>query len=381
MPIVVPFYESNGLSMKDIMILQAVYSIAIVVLEVPSGYLADVIGRRKTLILGAVFGTFGFATYSFSHGFTGFLVAEIILGIGQSCISGADSAMLYDSLLEKGEEKKYTRFEGRITSLGNVAEAVAGIAGGLLAGITLRTPYFAQTFVALIALPAAITLVEPTRKVPLIKAGLKEIIHIARFALFRDRPLRRNILFSAITGTATLTMAWFAQPFFEYTRIDIAWFGILWTTLNLTVAITSYTAHRLERKLGQRGSILLIALLIPLGYLALSRFHLPGGLFVLYLFYLVRGYATPVLKDYINRITASSIRATVLSVRNFIIRLLFALTGPLLGWIKDVYSLPQALLLAGFIFMIISILTAILFISSGKDMEQARDYSSNTRPS
>jgi len=381
MPIVVPFYESNGLSMKDIMVLQAVYSIAIVVLEIPSGYLADVIGRRKTLILGAVFGTFGFATYSFSFGFMGFLVAEIILGIGQSCISGADSAMLYDSLLEKGEENKYTRFEGRITSLGNVAEAVAGIAGGLLAGITLRTPYFAQTFVALIALPAAITLVEPTRKVPLIKAGIMEIVHIARFALFTDRPLRRNILFSAITGTATLTMAWFAQPFFEYTRIDIAWFGILWTTLNLTVAITSYTAHRLEHKLGQRRSILLIALMIPMGYLALSRFHLPGGLIILYIFYLIRGYATPVLKDYINRITASNIRATVLSVRNFIIRLLFALTGPLLGWVKDIYSLPQALLLAGFIFLVISLLTAILFISSGKEMERIRDYTSKTRPS
>ena len=381
MPIVVPFYESNGLSMKDIMVLQAVYSIAIVILEIPSGYLADVIGRRKTLILGAVFGTFGFATYSFSFGFMGFLVAEIILGIGQSCISGADSAMLYDSLLEKGEENKYTRFEGRITSLGNVAEAVAGIAGGLLAGITLRTPYFAQTFVALIALPAAITLVEPTRKVPLIKAGIMEIVHIARFALFTDRPLRRNILFSAITGTATLTMAWFAQPFFEYTRIDIAWFGILWTTLNLTVAITSYTAHRLEHKLGQRRSILLIALMIPMGYLALSRFHLPGGLIILYIFYLIRGYATPVLKDYINRITASNIRATVLSVRNFIIRLLFALTGPLLGWVKDIYSLPQALLLAGFIFLVISLLTAILFISSGKEMERIRDYTSKTRPS
>lgn len=381
MPIVVPFYESNGLSMKDIMILQAVYSIAIVILEVPSGYLADVIGRRKTLILGAVFGTFGFATYSFSFGFAGFLIAEIILGIGQSCISGADSAMLYDSLLEKGEEKKYTRFEGRITSLGNVAEAVAGIAGGVLAGITLRTPYFAQTFVALIALPAAITLVEPSRKVPLIKAGLMEIVRIARFALIIDRPLRRNILFSAITGTATLTMAWFAQPFFEYTNIDIAWFGILWTTLNLTVAITSYTAHRLERKLGQRRSIVLIALLLPLGYLALSRFHLPGGLIILYLFYLVRGYATPVLKDYINRITASPIRATVLSVRNFIIRLLFALTGPLLGWVKDIYSLPQALLLAGFIFLVISLLTAILFVSSGKEMDTIRNYTSKTRPS
>ncbi len=381
MPIVIPFYESNGLSMKDIMILQAVYSIAIVVLEVPSGYMADVIGRKKTLIIGAIFGTLGFTTYSLSFGFMGFLVAEIILGIGQSCISGADSAMLYDSLLDKGEEKQYTRFEGRITSLGNVAEAIAGILGGLLAGLTIRAPYIAQTFVAFIALPAALTLVEPTRQIPLIKAGMMEIVRIARFALITDRPLRRNILFSAITGTATLTMAWFAQPFFEYAMIDIAWFGILWTTLNLTVAITSYTAHRLEKKLGQRWSVLLIALLIPLGYLALSQFNAPIGLLVLYLFYLVRGYATPVLKDYINRITASHIRATVLSVRNFIIRLLFALTGPLLGWVKDIYSLPQALMLAGFIFLIISILTAILFIRSGKEMESVRDYTSNTRPS
>jgi uncharacterized membrane protein YvlD (DUF360 family) len=108
---------------------------------------------------------------------------------------------------------------------------------------------------------------------------------------------------------------------------------------------------------------------------------MPAGLLVLYLFYLVRGYATPVLKDYINRITASNIRATVLSVRNFIIRLLFALTGPLLGWMKDIYSLPQALLLAGIIFLVLSGITAILFISSGKEMEHVRDYTSNTSPS
>jgi MFS family permease len=381
MPIVVPFYESNGLAMKDIMILQAVYSIAIVVLEIPSGYLADVIGRRKTLILGALFGILGFATYSFSYGFLGFLIAEIILGIGQSCISGADSAMLYDSLLERGEEKKYSRYEGRVISLGNMAEAAAGIMGGLLAGITLRTPYIAQSFVAFIALPAAITLVEPTRMVPLMKGGIMEIVHIGRFALFGDRSLRRNILFSAIIGTATLTMAWFAQPFFEFTKIKIGWYGILWTTLNLTVALTSYTAHRLESKLGQKWSILIIALLIPLGYLALGRFHLSSGLIILYLFYLVRGYATPVLKDYINRITESHIRATVLSVRNFIIRLLFAVTGPMLGWIKDLYSLQEALTLAGIIFLVLSILTAILFLAIGKEINQISSYRSRTSPS
>jgi MFS family permease len=381
MPIVVPFYENNGLSMKDIMVLQAVYSIAIVVLEIPSGYLADVIGRKKTLIIGAVFGTMGFTTYSLSFGFTGFLIAEIILGIGQSCVSGADSAMLYDSLLEKGAESKYTRFEGRITSIGNLAEAVAGILGGLLAGISLRYPYIAQAFVAFIALPSALTLSEPSRMVPLMKAGLMEIVQIARFSLFQDQVLRRNIFLSAVTGTATLTMAWFAQPFFEYSGIGIAWFGILWTSLNLTVAITSYTAHWLETRMGQARSVLLITIMLPAGYLALSRFHTPAGLVVLYIFYLVRGYATPVLKDYINRVTASHIRATVLSVRNFVIRLIFALAGPLLGWVKDLYTLPRALMLAGLIFFVFGILMAFLFMASTREMSTVRDYPSRTSPS
>jgi MFS family permease len=208
-----------------------------------------------------------------------------------------------------------------------------------------------------------------------------EIIRIANFALFRDKPLRRNIFFSAITGTATLTMAWFAQPFFEYSKIDIIWFGVLWTSLNLTVAITSYSAHHIERHLGRKKSILLIALLIPGGYLALGRFHEPTGLMILYLFYLVRGFASPVLKDYINRLTSSHIRATVLSVRNFIIRFLFALTGPMFGWIKDLYSLPQALTLAGIVFLVLSLIAGLLFISSGRLMNRVRDYSSRTRPS
>ena len=82
MPIIVLFYQENGLSLRDVLTLQAIYSIAIIVLEIPSGYLADVWGRKNTIILGAILGTLGFAVYSFSYGFLGFLIAELILGIG-----------------------------------------------------------------------------------------------------------------------------------------------------------------------------------------------------------------------------------------------------------------------------------------------------------
>lgn len=140
MPVVVLFYQSNGMGMQDIFTLKAIYSIAIVAMEVPSGWMADVWGRKKTLFAGSILGATGFLIYSFSFGFWAFAVAEIVLGIGHACVSGADSAMLYDSLKASGKTDQYTKNEGRITSAGNFAEAFAGVLGGLLAAISLRTP-------------------------------------------------------------------------------------------------------------------------------------------------------------------------------------------------------------------------------------------------
>ena len=161
MPVVVLFYQNNGMGMHEIFILKAIYSVAIVAMEIPSGWMADVWGRKKTLLLGSILGSVGFLIYSFSYGFWAFVVAEIILGFGHSFVSGADSALLFDSLKANGKESKYTREEGRITSVGNFAEAIAGVLGGFLAAISLRTPFYFQFAVAAIAIPAAFTLIEP----------------------------------------------------------------------------------------------------------------------------------------------------------------------------------------------------------------------------
>ncbi len=362
MPFVVPFYSQNGFGMKEVLLLQGIYSITIVVLEIPSGYFADVLGRKKTLVIGAFMGFAGFLTYSLSSGLWGFLIAEIILGIGQSLVSGADSAMLYDSLLDMKKEKEYIKYEGRITSLGNIAEAVAGIIGGLLAGLTLRAPYIGQSLVAFIAIPAALTLVEPTRHKTMVIMKFRDILGIVKYSLWENKVLLRNIYFSALIGTATLTMAWFAQPIFQRMELPIEWFGFLWSALNLTVGFAAALAHRIESRLGEVRSILIIGIFIPLGYLFAGPIHGYFALMVLFFFYIIRGFATPVLKDYINRMADSARRATILSIRNFIIRLNFAFIGPLLGWYTDKYTLQQALTLAGIIFLILSLFTLTLFI-------------------
>ncbi len=91
---------------------------------------------------------------------------------------------------------------------------------------------------------------------------------------------------------------------------------------------------------------------------------MPGfsGLSILLVFYLARGLATPTLRNYINVITTSEVRATVLSVRNFLIRLIFAVTGPLWGWITDKYSLQSAIISAGIIYGFFALLSMYFFL-------------------
>ena len=74
-PIMVLFWQENGLSLSQIMILQSLYSIAAVLLEVPTGYFADVFGRKKTLALGGLFWALGIITYSLGYNFYQFLIA------------------------------------------------------------------------------------------------------------------------------------------------------------------------------------------------------------------------------------------------------------------------------------------------------------------
>ena len=356
MPVVVLFYQDNGMGMHEIFQLKAIYSVAIVAMEIPSGWMADVWGRKKTLLLGSILGSAGFLIYSFSYGFWAFAVAEIILGVGHSFVSGADSALLYDSLKASGKTEQYVKQEGRITSAGNFAEAIAGVAGGFLAAISLRTPFYFQFIVAAIAIPASLTLAEP-------KIQFTEHIHsIRKLAVNISKILRINhnlriaILFSSVTGTATLTFAWLVQPFFKAINLPVELFGILWTALNLTVGVSSVFAYRVESWLGKRLSILSIILLLTAGYIFAGAFISYWGLIFLFLFYIVRGVASPILKNHINLFTPGEVRATMLSMRNFIIRIVFAIFGPLLGWLTDHISLETAFICAGLFYFFSTLL-------------------------
>jgi len=366
MPVIVVFFMENGLSLQQIFVLKAINSVSIILLEIPTGYFADVWGRKNTLIFGGILGFLGFLAYALAFNFLGFIIAEICLGIGVSFISGSDSALLYDTLKDHNKENEFVKYDGRMVSAGNFAEAIGGILGGFLASISIKLPVIIQVVVAFIAIPAAITLKETENRKNLKNIGFQQIWQIVKASLFQNKILRNYILLSSVLGCSTLAMAWFVQPFFDAINVPLQAYGILWTILNLSVGIVSFYAYKIEKKIGFITTIFLISTGLNVMYILTGLTAGYLGIFFILIFYIFRGVATPVLRDYINRYSDSDSRATILSLRSFLIRGFFAILAPLFGWFSDKYSIQQALMLAGGIFFIFSLTISFLIVFTNR---------------
>ena len=130
--------EHLGLTMADIMLVQAAFGLGLAVFEFPSGYLADRIGYRKSMIFASVLSIFAWTLYCFAIGFWSVLAAEMALGFAVSLLSGTNSAMLYESLSNTGRENEFTRWFGRARFFGQFSEGSAALVAGLMLLFTRR---------------------------------------------------------------------------------------------------------------------------------------------------------------------------------------------------------------------------------------------------
>ena len=368
MPVIVIFFQDNGLSLMEIMLLQSVYSLTVAITEIPSGYFADYFGRKNSIILSTAFMFVGYLIFSNYSGFEVFMLAEFLVGIGGSLMSGADSAIMYDTLLEINQEKKYTEIEGKTYAIGNFSEAIAGLLGGFLATISLILPIQIQTTILFFCIPIAISLVEPhIQKKDKIKKGFSAIIKVIKFSLYENIQLKWLIIYSSIMGVATLSAAWLAQPFFKSIEIPLFYYGILWAGLNSTAGISSYRSHKIEKKYNTAKLLLNIGFLMSLSFLLIYLLPNLFGLFFIFIIYYFRGIITPVLKNQININTTSNIRATVMSIRSFILRISFAIIAPILGIIADNKGISESFLLLSIIIITISSISIYGFVKNQKD--------------
>jgi MFS family permease len=340
-PVIVLFFQENGLSMTEIAILQAAFSAVLLGLEIPSGFFADLYGRRTSLTLSGVFLTAGIIIYSTATGFTDFFLAEIVFAVGASLESGATSAMMYDTLEDLEMSEKYQKVWGMSTFYGLISVALASILGGFIGEFSLRATIYGMIPFYTLLIPLSLSFREPSRHRDLGEKTTKSINGIMKYC-FNNRKLRWLIIYSAVVAASIKIGYFLYQPYFKLAGLEIVHFGLVFAGLNIVSALASKTAHQVEDSIGVRNSLGLLMLFASAGFLLMGQFLFFFSFAFAGIHSYARGFSKPVISDYVNRMTDSSQRSTVLSTKKMASRLLYIAAFPAVGILTDAYGYQTA---------------------------------------
>jgi MFS family permease len=344
-PIITLFWKDQiGMSLADIMILQAAFGLAVVLLEFPSGYFADRFGYRRSILVGTVLLMTGWLVYTRGATFWAIAGAETILGAASAFMSGADRALLWVSLEAAGRSGQYTRWDGRMRAVSQTSEAMSAAAGGWLYAMGPRWPFWLQVPSAALAFVTAAALREVPRPKSLDhRSHAQRALHVLGFTLWHHRRLRAAMALGVALSLSSFVMVWLIQPYMQARDIPPAWFGPLWATAHVWSAGISLASARVVTVLGVRSSLLVCCLLVPIGYAGLAVSSSAWGIAFYLCFMTIRGLQAPILANVMQRDAPPEDRASVLSIAVLLFRLSFVVTGPPIGALVDRAGMQAAL--------------------------------------
>ena len=324
-------FLQSELSAAEAILLYAVYDIATTVLEVPSGYMSDRWGRRRTLIVSAGAGLISGLLFTFGSGFWAFAAAQFAMGAHIAFASGTDGALLYESLADEGREDEIERQEVRAFRFSFSALAFSALLGGALALWGLRLPFAANALAFLSLVVIALAFIEPdhthSSKGPLSEG---ERLGTLKDALLHPTLMWLFALSVLFYGFSHLPFI-FGQPFIlevlggaeATTNAALLSGGVTALMMLLSVA-SSWAAPGLRERLGLYRLLLLAFGLLVLLAGGLALFGTGAAILLLLLRKVPDSFAQPFIAATIQPMLQDEVRATYVSIRSLTARLLFA---------------------------------------------------------
>ena len=326
----------RGFSLVEIGLAEAVFHIVSLCCELPSGLLADVLGRKRTLTASQVMFVLSTLLMAVSRGMGGVCLSLAASALGYNLESGTREAITYESMLQAGQGEDYLKF----SSLQNGVYRFSDGGAMLLAGATVllgwRRAYLLDTGIAFIGLAAALSITEPERDAPAITfrtlpAALAETVRGAWQLLRSDGTAVRIMVLNALVGVCATLTGFYLQEKVEAAVTVPALLGPALFALGLGGGLAGLLTGRMDRLPYPKAAAFTGAGVL-LCALAARGTRLP----VLMASGLLAGFLDDSLQlvsdKRLNDRFPSAQRATLISAASMIFSVLMIPLSPLFGW-------------------------------------------------
>ena len=357
-PIWVVFLQRKGLSLTQVGLLEGVAWTITALLEVPTGAIADRWGRKASIAVGAsLYGLAMFLILAEALS-PAFLLGYALWNSSTAFVSGADSALLYDSLKADGRAGEAAKQSGRYAAINQASQGIASLAGAALATVDINLCFAICGFLGLAAAGLVLTIHEPPRSNEDGDSylgywkNLKTAVRIAA----RRPVVRALVLLNATIITVPLVVYYvLLQPYSIGVGLPLAALGIVVIAVQLSTVVASWLAHRTEGRFALT-SVVTVALAVLIAAMAILA-ALPSipTLALMLAVGLVPALLTPLLSARLNHLIPSGQRATILSLGALLFELGLAIAMPLLLAFADRFGAPAAIGLSSVIFALTAV--------------------------
>lgn len=355
LPVIVPYYRDRiGLDFHGFMTTEAVFTAVVIVMQVPSGWLADVWTRRRMLLVGTLFFGAGHALLLTAGGLAAASLAQGVMGIGFSFLSGTATALLYDTLLAEGRESEFRRAEGLRHGLGLYATGLSALTGGFLYGVHPDMPLWMTLAGSLLACAATLLMAEAPRKREAVhRHPLADMAATVRYALHGNADVGGIILLAAAVFGVTKIMLWLQQPFYTLLGLPFAWFGIMTAAGCLLGGVGGHCGHLVDGRFRNTTMLLGCAGIVFVTCMVAAFWPGYHAMPLLVTVSMMWGFGWPRVQEAINSRVPSARRATILSTASLLIGVvsipLFTLTGRIEAahGVQSAYAALAAVIVCG----------------------------------
>lgn len=362
-PIFTILFLDFGLTLQQFAMLNAIWAVTIVVLEVPSGALADQLGRRRLVIASAVLMVLEMACLVFMprHGgaltFWCFVLNRVLSGAAEACASGADEALTYDSLPADGREAEWQRIQVRLLRWSSLAFLFVTITGAITYDsarmtamarglgwdvtlgpeITMRIP-LVLCFIAALAtlgvarrfLPAPTEPVQASLEWKTLGAAFLNVTATGGWIL--RTPAVLVLLLTGLLCDSFMRLFYSVNSqFYRVLQIPAEFYGWIGAAGALLGFVTAGLLERLSQALSPGAAYRVVAAMVFVGLLGLAHPVAWWGLWAVVPFWFGMRALHFFLTHHLNQVIPSERRATALSFRGLTMNLAYGAIMQLFG--------------------------------------------------